>query len=96
MGACSSFSSKKVNKRLKTNEEANKPIIVINTSKATKDITVSKKAIPVKPTNEKTPSKNWNNFKNTITVIPNGINNTKPCKKYFKTLFMLYPSNIFF
>ena len=62
MGACSNFSSKKANNRLNKKEDASNPIIVINNNNAKKEIMVSKNGLPVNPTNEKTPSKNWNNF----------------------------------
>ena len=60
-GACSKRSSKYKNKRLKIKEDAKIPMSVINTIKQTKEIIVSKKGLPVKPTKENRPSKKLNN-----------------------------------
>ena len=60
-GECSNFSSKKANSFLNTYEDANKPMMVINTNNDTNEMIVSKKGLPVKPTKENTPSKKLNN-----------------------------------
>lgn len=57
-GICSNLFSKNANSCLKTNEEAKIPSKVMKTKSNKNEITVFTNGLGVKPTNEKTPSKN--------------------------------------
>lgn len=60
------------------NDEANKPINAMNTTKLTNEIIVSKNGNFVNLTKEKRSSNMKKIFINTIKVKPIGIHNTKP------------------